>query len=39
MNQEQTKEEKRKQLTAQCKYYKGEPENPYADTSHELMWD
>jgi len=39
MNQEQTKEEKRKQLTAQCKYYKGEPENPYAGTSYELMWD
>ena len=39
MNQEYTKEERRKHLIEQCKYFKGEKENPYAGTSHELMWD
>lgn len=39
MNQEYTKEERRKHLIEQCKYYKGEKANPYANTSHELMWD
>ena len=39
MNQEQTKEERRKHLIEQCRYFKGEKENPYAGTSRELMWD
>jgi hypothetical protein len=39
MNHEYTKEERRKHLIEQCRYFKGEKENPYAGTSRELMWD